>query len=84
MPVARSTASNRGAPHHPDWYLNLVADPRVTVEVEAETYDALAVPTEGEDRKRARATIKAAYPYFADHQAATDRLIPVVALSREA
>jgi deazaflavin-dependent oxidoreductase (nitroreductase family) len=29
-------ASNAGAPKHPDWYRNLAADPRVTVEVGAE------------------------------------------------
>lgn len=76
-------ASNRGAPRDPDWYLNLVANPKVTVEVGAETYDALAIPIEGDDRERAWPTITAAYPEFADHEAATDRVIPVVALSRD-
>jgi deazaflavin-dependent oxidoreductase (nitroreductase family) len=76
-------ASNEGAPRHPDWYLNLVANPRVTVEVGAQTYDALAIPTEGDERERLWALIKSAYPFFADHEAATERVIPVVAISRD-
>ena len=37
-------ASNVGAPRHPDWYLNLEADPRVTVELDDDRYEARAVP----------------------------------------
>lgn len=75
-------ASNVGAPKHPDWYLNLVANPRVTVEVGEETYDALASPAEGEERERLWTLIKKEYPFFADHEAKTDRTIPVVLLTR--
>ena len=75
-------ASNVGAPKHPDWYLNLVANPRVTVEVGEETYDALASPAEGEERERLWTLIKKEYPFFADHEAKTDRTIPVVILTR--
>jgi deazaflavin-dependent oxidoreductase (nitroreductase family) len=73
-------ASNVGAPKHPDWYLNLVASPEVTVEVGDETYQAVAVPTGGEERERLWSVIKERYPFFADHEAKTDRVIPVVAL----
>ena len=75
-------ASNIGAPTHPDWYLNLVAQPRVTVEIGDESYPALATPTEGADREQVWATLKATYPFFADHEEATDRVIPVVALTK--
>ena len=75
-------ASNIGAPQHPDWYLNLVADPRVTVEIGDEAYPAIATPTEGADRERVWAMIKERYPFFADHEKATTRTIPVVALTR--
>jgi len=75
-------ASNIGAAQHPDWYLNLVADPHVTVEIGDETYAAHAAPTEGPDRDRVWAELKAAHPFFADHEKATDRTIPVVALTR--
>lgn len=75
-------ASNVGAPRHPAWYLNLVADPAVTVEADGETYRATAVPLEGDEYDRAWASIVAGYPFFADHQRGTSRRIPVVALAR--
>lgn len=76
-------ASNVGAPRHPDWFLNLVADPHVVVEVGDESYDAVASPLAGAERERVWTELKRAYPFFADHEAATDRTIPVVALTRE-
>ena len=75
-------ASNVGAPKHPDWYRNLVADPRVTVEVGDETYPAVATTLEGTERARAWSMLKESYPFFAGHEASTERVIPVVALSR--
>lgn len=75
-------ASNVGAPRHPDWYLNLAAHPQVTVEVGDETYDARAEPLQGQERERVWAMLKDNYPFFAEHEAKTDRIIPVVALTR--
>lgn len=75
-------ASNVGAPEHPQWYRNLLENPRVTVEVGNQTYDAVAAPTESEERARLWAMLKQTYPFFADHEASTDRAIPVVALTR--
>lgn len=75
-------ASNVGAPRHPDWYLNLAAHPQVTVEVGDETYDARAEPLQGQERERVWAMLKENYPFFAEHEAKTDRIIPVVALTR--
>ncbi|MGD9989820.1 nitroreductase/quinone reductase family protein [Pseudonocardia sp.] len=75
-------ASNMGAPHDPDWYANLVADPDVTVEVGDETYDARAATLTGEDRARTWAALKQTYPFFADHETQTTREIPVVELTR--
>jgi deazaflavin-dependent oxidoreductase (nitroreductase family) len=75
-------ASNIGAPKHPDWYHNLVAQPKVTVEVGPETYEATAVVTKGEERQRLWNMILEGYPFFTEHQAKTSREIPVVALER--
>ncbi len=75
-------ASNVGAPKHPDWYRNLVADPRVIVEVGDETYPAVATTLEGAERARAWSMLKESYPFFASHEASTVRIIPVVALTR--
>ena len=75
-------ASNVGAPVHPDWYLNLVADPAVTVEVGDDTYAATATPLQGPARERVWTELKQTYPFFAEHETKTERVIPVVALTR--
>lgn len=77
-------ASAMGAAGHPAWYLNLVAEPQVTVEVGDSRYAATAVPTTGDDRERVWALLKQTYPFFADHERqAAGREIPVVALIRD-
>lgn len=75
-------ASKAGAPTHPDWYLNLVADPHVVVEVGPDRYDAIATPLEGEERDREFAAQAARNPVFGDYAEKTSRVIPVVALTR--
>ncbi|MQA86386.1 MAG: nitroreductase family deazaflavin-dependent oxidoreductase [Streptosporangiales bacterium] len=75
-------ASNAGRPTHPAWYHNLLANPELTVEVGAETYQATAVPLHGEERDRLYARQAELVPAFAEYQARTSRVIPVVALHR--
>jgi deazaflavin-dependent oxidoreductase (nitroreductase family) len=74
-------ASNAGAPKDPDWYVNLVADPRVTVELADEKYDAIAKPLTAGERVPVWEMLTGNYPFFADHQAKAGRTIPVVALT---
>jgi deazaflavin-dependent oxidoreductase (nitroreductase family) len=73
-------ASNSGATRDPDWYRNLVADPRVTVEIGDETYAATATPLAGDEHERVWTDIKRAYPFFVEHEARADRVIPVIEL----
>jgi len=75
-------ASNVGAPRHPDWYLNLAANPRVGVEVGDQRYDAVASTATGDERDRLWSTLLEHHPFFARHQQQTDREIPVVVLTR--
>lgn len=75
-------ASNAGAAAHPAWYTNLVADPRVTVEIGDESYGARAVTATGEECARLWAVLTENHPFFADHQAKAERVIPVVVLER--
>ena len=77
-------ASKAGAPTHPDWYHNLLADPRATVEVGPETYAVKARVAEGDERQRIWTTQKERYPGFADYEQKTSREIPVVVLERVA
>jgi deazaflavin-dependent oxidoreductase (nitroreductase family) len=75
-------ASKGGAPTHPAWYHNLLANPVVTVEVGRETFEARARVTEGAERDRLFAQRAADSPNFAEYQRQTTRVIPVVVLER--
>lgn len=75
-------ASNAGADHDPEWYRNVRADPRVTVEVGTETFEGVALPVEGEERDRLYARQGELVPAYAEYQRQTSRVIPVVALHR--
>lgn len=76
-------ASKGGAPTHPDWYHNLLANPDVTVEVDQEKFRAKAHAfKEGSERDRLFAKMVASNPGFADYQKGTTRTIPVVSLTR--
>jgi deazaflavin-dependent oxidoreductase (nitroreductase family) len=76
--------SKAGADTHPDWYHNLLANPRVTVEQGTERYEAEAVIVEPAERDRLFALQKERMPGFADYEAKTDRVIPVIVLERSA
>ena len=75
-------ASKGGAPSHPDWYHNLLANPQVTVEIGEETYPARAVVPEGAERDRLFAGVVAKMSNFGEYQQNTTRTIPVVVLER--
>ena len=75
-------ASKGGAPSHPHWFLNLRANPLVTVETGTETFQARAsIPAEPE-RTRLYAKMVAVNPGFADYEKKTTRVIPVIILER--
>ena len=75
-------ASMGGAPRHPSWFLNLKANPDVTIEVGAEKYTAKASVPEGAERDRLFNQQVAQMPAFADYQRKTTRAIPAVVLER--
>jgi deazaflavin-dependent oxidoreductase (nitroreductase family) len=73
-------ASKAGAPTHPAWFHNLVANPDVTIEVGAETKRARARVTEGDERNEIWERQKSQVPNFAEYEQATSREIPVIVL----
>jgi deazaflavin-dependent oxidoreductase (nitroreductase family) len=77
-------ASKAGAPTNPDWYHNIIANPRVTVEQGTERYEAEASVVQGAERDRLFGIQKERMPGFADYEAGTDRVIPVIELRRVA
>jgi len=76
-------ASYGGRPTHPLWYLNLVADPSVTIQERADVVNGVAetVP-EGEERDRLWDKMVSIFPPYAEYQAKTERRIPVVRVRR--
>lgn len=73
-------ASKGGAPQHPGWYLNLLAQPKATVQVGAEVFEATARTAEGAERAELWAQLAEIWPAYNDYAAKTDRVIPVVVL----
>lgn len=77
-------ASKGGHPKHPHWFLNLVANPEVTVEVGEEKFPAIATVPEGSERRRLYDALVARMPFFARfEEVSTEREIPVVVLHRK-
>ena len=74
-------ASNGGSPSHPDWYRNLKANPRVTVELGTETFTVLAEELEGTARAQLWPELAAQSP-VGEYQRRITRKIPVLLLTR--
>lgn len=76
-------ASAGGGPQHPSWYHNVLANPKVTVEVGTEKFDAVAtVVADRAERDRLYAGMIAHFDTFAGYEKMTTRLIPIVVLQR--
>jgi deazaflavin-dependent oxidoreductase (nitroreductase family) len=73
-------ASWGGRPYHPDWYTNLEAHPRATVQVSDRTWNVSATTMNGAEREEWWPRIVDAYNGYAAYQSQTDRSIPVVRL----
>jgi deazaflavin-dependent oxidoreductase (nitroreductase family) len=74
-------ASKAGAPTNPDWYHNLKANPKVTIEVGTDTIEAVAEEAAGAERDRLFQAQVERSPQFAEYQSKTDRVIPVIVLT---
>ncbi len=87
-PVIRVTDGERyavlgsmgGAPEHPNWYRNLVADPRVSLQDGPDLRDYAARTLEGAEREEWWARATEAWPAYDEYQSRTERVIPVVLL----
>jgi deazaflavin-dependent oxidoreductase (nitroreductase family) len=73
-------ASMGGAPQHPVWYLNLLADPHVTLQDGAHVMNLTARVATPEERQVWWPRAAAAWPPYDEYQTKTEREIPVVIL----
>src|ERR1700689_3612670 len=77
-------ASKGGAPANPEWYLNLVAAGKATIEVGTSTYPVTVTELSGDERDRVYAEQVKRMPGFGEYAQKTEgiRTIPVLALRR--
>lgn len=75
-------ASKGGADTNPDWYYNLLANPKVTVEVGTEQFELIASPTQEPERSYLYERMVERRAGFAEYKVKTSRQIPVIRLSR--
>lgn len=75
-------ASRGGANTHPAWYLNLLDEPEVQVQVGAERFPAKARPATAREKRRLWNVMTRIWPDYKRHQSRSTRDIPVVILKR--
>jgi deazaflavin-dependent oxidoreductase (nitroreductase family) len=75
-------ASKGGSARHPAWYLNLVANPKVEVQVKGERFEAVARTAGADERPRLWGLMAGIWPDYDVYQERTARQIPVVILER--
>ena len=74
-------ASKGGADTNPDWFHNLVANPKVTIEIGTDKVDVTARIARGPEQDEIWERQKREYPQFADYEQKTSReQIPVIVL----
>jgi F420H(2)-dependent quinone reductase len=72
-----AVGSQGGAPRHPIWYYNLIAEPHVELQDGPVKQDMIARLVTGAERAAWWERAVAAFPNYADYQKKTDREIPV-------
>ncbi len=75
--------SNSGHDNHPAWYLNIEADPGVTVQVGPNASPAKATALAGTERRAIWDRLGATAPWYAAYQSQTPRELPIVAITPE-
>lgn len=75
--------SKGGADTQPGWYLNLLADPAVEVQVASEHFTARARVATGKEREQLWEQMVQLYPPYREYQKKTRREIPVVVLEKQ-
>lgn len=77
-------ASIGGRPKNPVWYYNLLANPNdVTIQDGPEPFDVTVREITGDEKAAWWTRCVAAFPNYADYQAKTDRVIPVLIATRK-
>lgn len=70
-------ASKGGAPDHPAWYHNLVAEPLVMIQDGPEPHDYVTRIVDGEERSTWWQRAVEAFPPYSEYEDKTERTIPI-------
>jgi deazaflavin-dependent oxidoreductase (nitroreductase family) len=71
-------ASKGGADHHPAWYLNLCESPQIDFQIATQAFRAAWREPAGAEREKIWRFMVDVFPSYADYQASTARLLPLV------
>lgn len=74
--------SYAGSDTHPKWYLNLVANPAVEVQIKGDRFPATARTADPDEKERLWPVMASRMPFYDEYRQATDRDIPLVILER--
>jgi deazaflavin-dependent oxidoreductase (nitroreductase family) len=75
-------ASYAGSDTHPKWYLNLLDQPAVQVQIRGDRFAATARTASAEEKRSLWPLMGDAFPFYNDYLQATERDIPLVILER--
>jgi deazaflavin-dependent oxidoreductase (nitroreductase family) len=75
-------ASMGGAPQHPNWYRNLLVDPSARIQVRGDRLEVTAQTADDDAKPRLWKIVTDVWPNYDVYQSRTDRVIPIVVLSR--
>lgn len=76
-------ASNGGAQTHPAWYLNMEANPKVTIQIKNKVWKGTTRFAQGEERKEIWQDLTDAFPHFIEYKTRTPREFPFVLIKPE-
>ena len=76
-------ASKGGAPSHPEWYFNIIADPEsVMIQDGPEPFDVIVREVSGKEREIWWQRAVEAFPPYAEYSEKTNRIIPILVARR--
>jgi deazaflavin-dependent oxidoreductase (nitroreductase family) len=74
-------ASKGGAPAHPQWYRNLLAEPSAEIQIRGERMNVTARTAADDEKARLWGIVSGVWPNYDVYQSRTERPIPVVVLT---
>lgn len=72
--------SKGGADTHPEWYLNVIARAQTDFQIATQAWSGTWREPEGEEREAAWALMIRNFPFYANYQASTERVLPLILL----